>query len=129
MQRVRVFGHVEDDGVIAENFQWCGRNPVFFDKSVNIETLANDGGNPYNFSLRQSIIYKGRATTENGYFQFDFVVPKDISYQEGAGKIHLYALSDDTDAQGSRGGFQVGGTDTSAPTDEQGPTIELFLGF
>ncbi|NNK81277.1 MAG: type IX secretion system sortase PorU, partial [Flavobacteriales bacterium] len=126
LQRVKVYGHIEDDGILASDFN--GQvEPSVYDKSVSIQTLANDGGNPYSFSLRKNIMYKGRSTVSDGAFQFEFIVPKDISYQEGTGKIHLYALSDDTDAQGSRGGFQVGGTDASAPEDEVGPQVELFL--
>ncbi|NNC83222.1 MAG: type IX secretion system sortase PorU [Flavobacteriales bacterium] len=126
LQKVRVSGEVRQNGALATDFQGVVE-PSVYDKEVTIQTLSNDGGNPYSFSLRQNIIYKGRASVKDGRFQFEFVVPKDISYQEGAGKLHLYALSDDTDAQGSRSGFQVGGTDLNAPQDEAGPGIDLFL--
>ncbi len=126
LQRVTVSGRIEREGQLASDFNG-ELVPSVFDKTANIQTLANDGNSSYSFSLRKNVIYKGRASVEGGRFEFQFVVPKDISYREGTGKIHYYGLSDDTDAQGSYGDFAVGETDTTAVADEEGPEIDLFL--
>lgn len=41
------------------------------------------------------VIFKGIVSVQNGYFDFDFIVPKDVSYGEGYGKISLYASDPD----------------------------------
>ncbi len=67
---------------------------------------------------------------KNGQFEFSFVVPKDISYDYGFGKISYYAL--DTahmvDAWGAYENLVVGGIDanTSSP-DNTGPVIRIYL--
>jgi hypothetical protein len=127
LQRVRVVGHIADDlGNVLPDFN--GQiEPSIYDKAQTIETLQNDGGSAYIFNSRDNLIYKGKATVTNGRFSFEFVVPKDISYVNGQGKFYYYALSDDTDAQGSNSSIFVGGTDTAAVADELGPHVQLFL--
>ena len=101
--------------------------PTVFDKKVTVSTLANDGGSPFNFGLRKNIIYRGRATVTNGLFSFTFVVPKDIQYQVGPGRISVYAESPSTNACGYDNEPLVGGTSSNVLTDEAGPRIELFM--
>lgn len=126
LQRVTVYGHVERNLERVTDFNG-ELEPSVYDKTSNVQTLSNDGEASYNFSMRKNIIYKGRSTIDSGMFKFEFVVPKDISYQQGTGKIHFYGRSDKTDAQGSKGGFIVGGTDDTAETDEEGPEVQVFL--
>ena len=64
---------------------------------------------------------------KNGYFSFEFIVPKDINYSFGKGKISLYAENGSFDAAGFDTSFIVGGIDTNAPVDNQGPEVQLFL--
>lgn len=129
LQKVHVFGKVvsaASPNVPLESFS--GEvSPSLYDKAVNVQTLSNDGGSQFNFSSRKNVLYKGRATVTQGIFEYEFILPKDISYQEGNGKVFYYGRSDDTDAQGSFAEFQIGGTDSTAAVDELGPTVELFL--
>lgn len=101
--------------------------PSVFDKSDTISTLANNGGNPMDFTIQNSILYKGKATVTNGEFSFSFIVPKDISYKTGFGRISYYAENKEEDAHGSFSQVLIGGTSTSQQTDETGPVIELFM--
>ncbi len=127
LQRVTVVGHIEDAfGNLLDDFN--GQvEPSVFDKEQSIQTLQNDGNNAFTYQSRDNLIYKGKATVSNGAFSYQFVVPKDISYQNGQGKIYYYGVSGDSDAQGSKDDLYVGGTDDSAADDDQGPQIELFL--
>ena len=43
------------------------------------------------FDVQKNVLYKGKSTVTNGYFDFTFIVPKDINYSFGIGKISLYA--------------------------------------
>ncbi|HOW31033.1 MAG TPA: type IX secretion system sortase PorU, partial [Bacteroidales bacterium] len=64
-----------------------------FDKAVEVTTLANDGGNPFTYSLQKNLLYKGNVEVTDGSFTFSFIVPRDISYKFGFGKISYYAQS------------------------------------
>ena len=90
--------------------------------------MVNDGvGQPLPFEEQSSVIYRGLAEVVDGVFSFSFVVPLDISYQFGSGRITYYAENGEEDAAGYFEDFTVGGLDTSAATDEQGPEIALYM--
>lgn len=102
--------------------------PTVFDKASDLTTLGqNSGSNPASFSLYRNIIYKGKVSVVNGDFTFSFIVPKDISYRFGPGKISYYAENSIEDAHGYNTDFIVGGTADSVANDQQGPTISLYI--
>lgn len=128
LQMVTVKGIVTDEnGNKLTNFN--GKvYPTVFDKSVEVTTLAQDpDSNPYDFNLQKNIIFKGAASVINGDFSFNFVVPKDILYNYGMGKISYYAFDGVNDAAGSFCNFIVGGTATDAIQDDQPPLVEVFI--
>jgi len=98
-----------------------------YDKESTAKTLGNNGETPFQFKVRENVIYKGKANVTNGEFSIDFVVPKDISYVVGAGKIMYYADNGVTDASGAFTDFLVGGTTSQSVVDNQGPEINLFM--
>lgn len=71
-------------------------------------------------------IFKGRVSITNGNFSSDFVVPKDISYENKNGKIVLYFTNATSDGVGFTSNVIVGGTDTTT-NDGKGPEIEIFF--
>ena len=101
--------------------------PTVFDKIETKSTLNNDGGGVFTFKTRERRIFKGKATVSNGDFSFTFVVPKDISYSYGSGKISYYAENQSTDANGYSEEIMIGGSNPNLVQDEEGPQMELFL--
>jgi hypothetical protein len=102
--------------------------PTIYDKPVSITTNANDKTSPkLSFDLQNSVLYKGKASIVDGFFNFKFIVPKDINYTYGHGKISLYATIDSVDANGSCRDFVIGGTSDIEFVDNQGPQIDLFM--
>lgn len=102
-------------------------NPTVYDKAQQVKTLGNDPGSPVtSFSQQASVLYKGYASVKNGQFSFTFIVPKDINYQPGPGRISFYADNGKKDANGAYTNFYVGGTGTSL-ADNVGPVIKPFL--
>ncbi len=106
--------------------------PTVFDKEKTIYTLGNDpnpstGSYPAPFILQKNNIYRGKSEVKNGDFSFSFLVPKDISYSFGKGKISYYAHNGVTDAQGYYDKVVVGGSNPNAASDNQGPIINLFM--
>jgi hypothetical protein len=79
------------------------------------------------FTTRENLLYKGKASVINGRFSFEFIVPKDITYSFGNGKIVYYARGTTDDANGYFSEFTIGGTDTELVADLTGPEISLFL--
>lgn len=100
-----------------------------YDKEINRKTLDNDQiGTTYDFRLRNSVLYKGRATVTNGSFKINFIIPKDINFEYGNGYLSLYAHDGIiNDAGGYYDQLVIGGVSDTALEDNEGPEIELFL--
>ncbi|MEE4255511.1 MAG: type IX secretion system sortase PorU [Bacteroidales bacterium] len=102
--------------------------PKVFDKPTSIETLVTDpDSKPFTFDLLIAVLYNGKANVKNGEFTFSFIVPKDIAYNYGYGKISYYASNDAEDASGYYDNVIIGGYDNNVPPDEHGPEIQLYL--
>lgn len=100
----------------------------FFDKKEVKTTFANDAGSfKANFASQINTLFAGKAEVKNGKFTFQFVVPKDINYNIGEGKISYYAHNYSEEAAGSDI-LLVGGSVPSMPNDNEGPVINIFLG-
>jgi len=80
-----------------------------------------------NYELQRNIVYKGKASIKAGYFEFSFVVPKDIALNFGVGKISYYAFNDTDDAFGYDTSLIIGGINPNGIIDNQGPTLEAFM--
>jgi len=127
LSTVRISGYVDDgSGQPLTDFNGIVL-PTVYDKEQTQGVLLNDGGYPFNFKIRKNIIYRGKVTVTAGAFSFTFVVPKDINYQVGPGRVSCYAEGSNTNACGYTNTPLVGSTATDIVVDELGPGIELFL--
>ena len=130
---LRALSHVFVDGKITDagGQTVIGFNgtvlPTVFDKPLNLLTLANDGGSKFAFTLQKNMLYKGKVEVKNGLFSFNFIVPRDIDYQYGFGRINYYASDADRDAAGAYRNIVVGGFDENIQIDELGPAVRLFM--
>lgn len=129
LQKVTIEGLVQDEqGNVISDFN--GKvYPTIFDKELQITTLAQDPGSQRkDFNIQKNILFKGVASVTNGRFKFTFVVPKDIDYQFGRGKISYYAENGSMiDAHGESTEIIIGGADENALNDDQGPMVEVFM--
>ena len=94
-----------------------------------LQNTSSDGAETaFEFLDRPSTIYKGQNTIDNGRFAFEFMVPKDISYNDGEGRIVLFANSADGKSQinGVNGGVAFNGTG-NLPLDSIGPSVFCYL--
>lgn len=124
---IRIAGHLEDFSNKPMNTFNGILYPSVYDKSQVVTTLANDNGEPMQFNSRENLIYKGKASIENGRFSFSFIVPKDIRYNYGNGKINYYCLNSTEDGCGYFNTFIIGGTNSEVTNDDNGPQISLYL--
>ncbi|MFW5656895.1 MAG: type IX secretion system sortase PorU [Bacteroidota bacterium] len=124
---VTVSGHVADaNGNVFTGFNGTVY-PAVFDKIRTIQTMNNDSEGVYTFKTRQNAIYKGKASVQNGRFEFSFLVPKDIAYNIGTGKIVYYAQDSTIDAHGYFDSLMIGGPPKVTIVDDEGPDIRLFM--
>ncbi len=125
--KVTISGEVQSGGQKLTSFSGI-IYPTVYDKKENVSTLSNDPSSPLRtFTLQKNILYKGKASVTNGEFSFTFIVPKDIAYQIGRGRISYYAHNGDADANGFYDSLMIGGTSTTAITDVEGPSVKLYL--
>jgi hypothetical protein len=124
---ITVAGHVEDpDGNLMNTFNGVV-SPIVYDKASKIKTLANDGGQSMTFNLRNNILFSGKTIAKEGLFKFTFIVPRDIDYTFGSGKISYYAYDDEKDMTGSFRDIIVGGFSKILLNDTLGPDIKLYM--
>jgi hypothetical protein len=127
---VTISAHLDDgSGTLLNNFNGVAY-PTVYDKAINETTLSNKGVSlspPFSFTLQKNILFNGKVTVSSGKFNFSFVVPKDIAYQYGSGRISYYAENGTIDASGNYEKIIVGGFNKNAPVDNVGPVINLYM--
>ena len=102
--------------------------PTFFDKSSKYKTQGQDAESiPIEFEQQNRVIYKGKSSVTNGKFSFQFVVPKDIAYNIGEGKLSYYAKDGLKHGGGVELSYKIGGTSDSLKDDTEFDQLDLFL--
>jgi hypothetical protein len=129
LSKVTITGKVTDvSGNLLSNYN--GQVfPTVYDKASTYQTLVNnkESAPSLQFNMQNNIIYSGSASVVNGIFTFSFIVPKDISYQLGRGKISYYTTNQVNDGNGYNENFVVGGTADSVASDGIGPAVKLYM--
>jgi len=135
---VHISGHIENCyGDEIQGFNGFVNINVF-DKEEVITTLNNPGGSDDNttetnihfkYQDRPNPIFVGSAEIKNGRFRIAFIVPKDIKYNFGTGRIVYYASEDNLgmEANGYFENFIIGGEATNIDIDTIGPEVKLYM--
>ena len=128
LSKVTIEGEVTNaNGELLTNFNGFA-TPVVFDKTTTKQTLGQDAESPIiPFSDRTSQLYKGKSTVTNGKFKFTFIVPKDINYAFGSGKLSYYAENSQSQKFGFDTSIVIGGVDPNGVVDNLGPDVNLFM--
>lgn len=128
MSVVKVTAQIEDDNKQkVSSFNGSVYIDVY-DKLQTITTQNNHNEGSMTFMDRPNILFSGKATVVDGEFSFTFMLPKDIKYNYGGGRINYYATGNDsTEAQGYYEDFTVGGTSENVVYETDGPEIEMYL--
>ncbi|MDX5327140.1 MAG: type IX secretion system sortase PorU [Bacteroidota bacterium] len=128
LQLVTITGHIEDFSGQTLNGYSGLVYPTIYDKLRTRTTLLNDGvGPPLTFTTRDNVLYRGKVQVTNGYFKFSFVVPKDIDYSIGFGKLSYFSTNGKEDGTGYMDTVLIGGLDPNPPSDVIGPQLTIFL--
>ena len=131
----KITGNITDEsGAIQTNYNGT-LTATIFDKDLQRTTIGNDGTTDgsdlilLNFDAMGEVIFRGQASVTNGFFEFEFIIPRDITVAEGTGKISLYSKTEAplSDNRGFSYDVTIGGVNLNAPEDNIGPTINLFM--
>ncbi|MEN9000795.1 MAG: type IX secretion system sortase PorU [Flavobacteriales bacterium] len=128
LSKITIKGFVSDvNGTILSDYDGVVF-PTVYDKPLTLSTLGNrDISDARTYDLQRSILYKGKASVKNGQFEFTFLVPKDINYQLGYGKISYYCYDGAEDGTGYFDKISIGGVNTDAKPDNDGPVVGLYM--
>ncbi|MCD9016978.1 type IX secretion system sortase PorU [Parachryseolinea silvisoli] len=129
LSTVEVTGEVRDaSGNRLDNFTGI-LEATLFDKPTAYVTVGKNNP-PFSFSQRDNALFRGKAKVDHGTFTFSFILPKNLRYEIGPGKLSLYASDPEhmLDAAGSTDDFQVGGSEPNVAPDNTPPQITLYMG-
>jgi hypothetical protein len=129
LDRVNLAGQVSDkNGELLADFS--GEVVLtIFDKELEKTTLGNDDNGTFTFNALGNVVFKGNAEVNNGFWNIELVIPKDISLPLGQARISMYAVSNDKTSK-KTGLFTdvfIGGINPNPEIDTKGPLVELFL--
>ncbi|WP_242119895.1 type IX secretion system sortase PorU [Aestuariivivens sediminicola] len=134
---VKLAGEVTDvNGNLLTNYNGT-LSTTIYDKYVDRQTLANDGTRDsggqlikLDFTTLGSVIFRGQASIQNGQFEFDFVVPRDVGIPVGYGKLSFYAKNEaltEDQTGASINQVLIGSLNENAAEDNTGPLITLYM--
>lgn len=133
---ITISGHIENQGTFMSGYNGLVY-PTVFDKKQLVKTLSNNpadtidgsptGSPPFIFSVQKNVLYKGKASVVNGRFKYEFIVPKDISFQYGNGRISYYNENGSIDGKGVYENIIIGGVNENAVKDNSGPQVNLYM--
>ncbi|AHM62563.1 hypothetical protein D770_21570 [Flammeovirgaceae bacterium 311] len=128
-ERVRIEGIIKSPNHDGADTGFNGTLlATVYDKSDQLRTLGQTDP-AMSYSQRQNVLHRGEATVKNGSFFFEMVVPKNIRYETGFGRIELYATHQDgrRDAAGASDEIKIGGSAAGKTADRTPPHIQLYL--
>lgn len=137
LSAVRVYGHIEDAmGQRLDQFNGIV-NITLYDKESKMYTKANSLSEEKKMNGRHAyydrlnVLFSGKAEVKDGEFKTVFMIPKDINYNFGSGRLYYYAYDEELgyDADGSNEDIIIGGSNKKEIVDSCGPDIKLYMNY
>jgi len=126
LSKVILNGHIEKETTTQTNFS--GKLTLtLYDEEVFLVTKGDENP-PFNYSERSNVLFRGEASVTQGFFQLQFVMPKNIPSEKITGKFSAFATSNVEFANGSNLNSLIGGLESDPASDNTPPSIRLFLG-
>ena len=136
LDKVKLSGEIQDsNGNILADYNGIIEVKLF-DKNLERSTLGNDGVTGSNnellimdFTTLGGVLFNGKATVSEGFFEIEFIMPRDTQIPVGSGRVSFYSQQNNSlnDQTGYSSNIRVGGINEDAPEDNQGPLINLFM--
>ncbi len=125
--KVLIKGYVTRDGQ-AKDLNFTGiANITVYDKPTFSETLPANGAT-MRYDEQNKVLFRGKVSVTEGDFEIRFIVPKNINYSFGKGKLGIYAYdaNNGSDAHLGFTDIVIGGS--SHPlSDDEPPLITLYM--
>ena len=130
----KISGYIQTpDNTVATWFN--GKLDItIYDKMQQITTRDNDetvedNKTKITYNDYPNLLFSGQADVVDGNFDFSFMVPKDIRYNYGNGRIVYYAYDEETrdEAVGHYEDFVIGGSSSLMANDTTGPDLTIYL--
>jgi hypothetical protein len=127
---LKLKGHVNNPGSANVCSDFNGVVTIrIYDKLENMTTLANDAGSTsFVYQDRPTMLFAGNTEAKSGYFSIESIIPKDIDYKFGAGRINMYASDEKgREGQGDFVNFAIGGSNSALQWENNGPDVSIYL--
>jgi len=101
---IEVTGFVKKtSGEVVTDFNGEVRIRILDKEAPNLTLGTDDDSFPMEYGLRNSILFNGKASVNNGAFSYRTVIPRSIDYSFGEAQIEYYAQSVGIDSKRYRG--------------------------
>ncbi|MED9995725.1 MAG: type IX secretion system sortase PorU [Paludibacteraceae bacterium] len=116
------------DNNVDETFQGVA-HVVLYDKEEMLKTLSGKGNAPFEYTNYTNVLFNGNVNVVDGRMEFTFMIPKDINYAIGNGRLVYYLTEAEqtADAHGHNHEFNIGGTASDINPEQKGPVIRPYL--
>ncbi|MGA0557065.1 type IX secretion system sortase PorU [Larkinella sp. VNQ87] len=128
LETVRLEGEVRQGGQRLAVFNGQIKVTVF-DKPDTLATRGTEFSPPMRYTEYRHPLFTGSVPVQNGKFVVQFVMPKDLTYRPGPGKVFLYAVQADSsgEAAGSYDKLLIGNSNPNPVADTKPPVIQLYI--
>jgi hypothetical protein len=127
LRKVTLRGVIRPDSLSDPDATFNGTATItVYDKPVAFRT-SGTGGSVAEYRELRNKLFEGKVAVQNGRFAASFVVPRNIDYRLGEGRVSVYAIRSDSlaDASGQLGVW-VGGASQILP-DTKPPVVSAYL--
>lgn len=127
LEKYHLSGKIVDHEQVKSDFDGFGI-VTLWDIPQEKTTKGQENG-PFRYEDQTNALFRGEVTIQNGTFEMEFILPKNISYKYQPGKLTMYAWNeaDHIDASGASRAFVLGGTAAEIKEDLDPPVIALYL--
>lgn len=125
--KYRISGQVQSNGTVDTKFDGVVTLTAY-DKPTKFQTRGDESAKQI-FDVRDVLLFQGKATVTEGEFDIEFIVPKNINYSFGEGKLSFYAVNhlSTSDAHGAFSEVIIGGSKKVTDPDLSPPEISIYL--
>ena len=120
--------HVEKNNELHSDFNGTAL-VTLYDKKEGLQTLGQGKNTPFEYEDYTNIIFTGEVPVVDGKIEVTFMVPKDINYKVGNGRLTYFIINEEGDENGHGycQDFTIGDTDPNAPITEKGPVSRAYI--
>jgi len=128
-ERVKLSGHIEQDGTLMTNFNGIVYTRLFDSKETIVCRNNARAEKAFTYTDRNGLLHESQDSVRAGQFSEEFIIPVDINFSNEDGRLVFYAISDggEIEANGYNEDIPLGGMVDNTDFDKDGPQIYAYL--